>query len=132
MHQPHAGLGVEGVDGGLVAEGTGRLVPAVRDAWNDACVDVFVQSFESFRKDLTFVEEHVPFTEVHLDVGRQAAVEHLVGGEGGGGVGRGMVAFHVGAGKVRVVEEGGEEFGEGLFRFDAVAFLAGARLGPVE
>ena len=48
LHYTRARLRIEGVDGGLVAEGAGRFVPAVRDARDDACVDVFVQGFELF------------------------------------------------------------------------------------
>ena len=78
------------------------------------------------------MEEHVPFAEVHLDVGWQATEEHFVGGDGGRGVGRGVVPFHVGAGEVGVVEECCEEFGEGFLGLDAVTLFAGAGFGPVE
>lgn len=58
--------------------------------------------------------------------------KHLIVGKSRGGERRGMIAFHVGAGKIGVVEEVGEEFGERFFGFDAVALFRGAGLGPVE
>lgn len=49
-------LSVKGVDGFLVAEWTGRFVPAVRDAGDYPRLDGLVDLFEAVAKDAALVE----------------------------------------------------------------------------
>lgn len=88
-----------------------------------------VQPLQPFDEMLPFFQEHVPLTGIQKDILRKARGEDLVGREGGGGVGRGAVRV---AGEVGVVEEGGEEGGEGFLGVGGGEAAVGAGEDEVE
>ena len=67
---PSRGLLVQLVDGALVTEWVGRLVPAVGHAWYQLRVDLLPQLLEARAEGLAFLEQHVPLAQPELDVAR--------------------------------------------------------------